>query len=148
MTDIRKCAQAVIDSYELGITTRQVYYGHLLERNIEALRQAIAEPVEPMVVQVNGHVFHRDGKQFIQFEQKSPSLDVPRITLDDNEWFAFQDKINCPIQDKPELAKLLRGDVDALIAEAVAKEREARAQIAMDFWCDAGAEAIRARGVK
>ena len=38
--------------------------------------------------------------------------------------------------------------VDALIAEAVATEREACAQIAMDFWCDAGAVAIRARGQK
>ena len=37
---------------------------------------------------------------------------------------------------------------DALIAEAVAREREACAQIAMDFWCDAGADAIRARGKK
>ena len=36
--------------------------------------------------------------------------------------------------------------IDALIAEAVAKEREACAQIAMEFWCDAGADAIRARG--
>ena len=38
--------------------------------------------------------------------------------------------------------------IDTLIAEAVAKEREVCAQIAMDFWCDAGAEAIRARGQK
>jgi hypothetical protein len=28
------------------------------------------------------------------------------------------------------------------------KEREACAKIAMEFWCDAGAEAIRARGQK
>ena len=32
-----------------------------------------------------------------------------------------------------------------LVAE---KEREVCAQIAMEFWCDAGAEAIRARGQK
>ena len=38
--------------------------------------------------------------------------------------------------------------VEALIAEAVANEREACAKIAMDFWCDAGADAIRARGNK
>lgn len=55
MTDLRTAAQAVIDSYELGITTRQVYYGHLLERNIEALRQALAAPVEPVVWR-DGHV--------------------------------------------------------------------------------------------
>ena len=77
MTDIRKCAQAVIDNYEL----RHKFDMDVL---INDLRQALAD---------------------------TPS-------------------------------------VDALIAEAVAKEREACAQIAMDFWCDAGAVAIRARGQK
>ena len=45
-------------------------------------------------------------------------------------------------------AEIERPNIDALIAEAVATEREACAKIAMDFWCDAGAIAIRARGQK
>jgi len=38
--------------------------------------------------------------------------------------------------------------IDALIAEAVAIEREECAKIALDFWCDAGANEIRKRGQK
>ena len=122
MTDLRTAAQAVIDIYDLKVIigVLEPFAGNY----IEALRQALAEPVEPVVVQVNGHVFHRDGKQFIQFEQKSPSVDAligeieglskPYAPMTDDErakWLASE-LGNMALLEKFEAAVIKRAGLD------------------------------------
>lgn len=112
MTDLRTVAQAVLKLYDADCD---------IDAHMEALRQALDSPVEPVAV-----VFEEFDSQVHYVETTDSKLRLP---------------VGTKLYTTPP-------SVDALIAEAVAKEREACAQIAMDFWCDAGAVAIRARGQK
>lgn len=77
MTDIRKCAQAVIDDFQF---MRNAIDEKLWE-SIEALRQALAEPepsVDALIAEIDALDRHGDDADFIYGWDINPILDKYR----------------------------------------------------------------------
>ena len=133
MSDLRTAAQAVIDAFarrEADDDGREVIPIHAVFANIEALRQALAAPVEPVETQYKCFKDYGDG-------------DIGFAWLTNSDMEVMYNWKKCSPVEKRGLYTT-PPSVDALIAEAVAKEREACAQIALPNWRIA--EEIRARG--
>ena len=171
MTDLRKAAQDVLDKYD---SYRETSCNETYSKDMEALRAALAETPEDMPPTCNPHpdaphgfnrnASHSEDRYVCDCEGWEPSSETPEpvayrhwcesdIDEAGNTVFDWEyyDKASCsecqPLYTTPP-------SVDALIAEAVAKEREACAQIGESFdrerpqsnYGRCIAVAIRARG--